>query len=1199
MSEETLCLDSSTEQLIQKIHQTVLESQSKDLDIIRDALLQRQAELGGVITAFLEVAELRQLPRVGKRWRELEKRGAEEDERLTRAQKRQTADRAWKWKHFCFISIVWGSDVVRYYGFAKIGQTKMTWLYHCATKWPTLSDFVRIANVLLFLRHLHAVAKANPPSRHVAGRPAAFMGNDIKHISKISRKSERVYGEEFSTGVLERRTQELNDWTTNVDGSVLLKGRTLKEWQPRRYAMYLLEKDRYGTLMQRDSGAAPIHVPPTPTNTGVMSPPPSLPQHRGRVRDNSDGSPAGDSADMIESPPIITFVDQQADRADLRRQLLEEDLCSIATSSTSLTPLSGEGTLVGSGASKATGMGKMDVEDVETAEMSVGEASDDLFLSRETTPGAAITDDASSEICVGARYDSADEAEDGAADRDGVGHEDGSADGDGSAHEDGLADGDGSVHEDGSAVPGGAVVHKANREDNDATSYADEDRQRLTVGDVVENVRGRMDEDVEISGDKRPALSSNAVGRAGVNSLNDRDGDSRQITEKEISQNDSRSASALAISQDGRNASADGEVDEGEEALSEIEAWNIPLVGDLDSVDDASSEMDLRMTESPSEHATTPLLLGGPLSDSMSSPHSEAVPLSCGSSASFLSGLGPWDSCSDDESPDDGRGIPVRPTEMGGVGEMALHVPATQLLWDDRIGDTDSPFRYAQRDAHPTRRPANAIEQTRGTMAPTCRTTPLSPAGQRNQYTTDWVKSNQLTWPDGRIGLHIDPIGQTPQSRATNHSVDSTGVSQQLPVRGSVAFSALRSRESGRDHANTARIRQYVANVLEQAPPLGQSHAHMARWRWLSGGKIASVPSSTISREEADVEVCTNEAFLVEASGGRAFDKPVIIKEDASDGRLHSIDSLVDELRDSYETLSVQVQDATASSRTEMAMPDFLERVQTDQGSVTPLNLFGSFCAHEPAFSRMRRFRLLDILVRRAAASGGNGEAGAVDGTRGLSRSRLETDGAFVGPHVAFGGKWTRYLAGQKLIVYVPPAAMLGEWDAFASAGAQWCPRGKQLILLLEKGDVLFVPRSHPHVEVAIGTCASIEGPVWDARDTVEYLRSARWAAENRACADVPPLLRFNGVLNALLALARSRTSRHLGEGLSLSSTHEITDKVHALVRALSIEGNDRVGPFKATAGCMLTGDHIGGGHHGDVHGAVGRLGSEKRRRVS
>ena len=135
MSDESLRLEASTEQLIQQIHDIVVHSQSEDLDIIRDALLQRYSELGGVITAFLEVARLRQFPRVGIRWRELEQRGAEEDERLARAQKRQTADRAWQWKHFCFISIVWGSDAVRFYGFAEIGQTKMKWLYSCATRW--------------------------------------------------------------------------------------------------------------------------------------------------------------------------------------------------------------------------------------------------------------------------------------------------------------------------------------------------------------------------------------------------------------------------------------------------------------------------------------------------------------------------------------------------------------------------------------------------------------------------------------------------------------------------------------------------------------------------------------------------------------------------------------------------------------------------------------------------------------------------------------------------------------------------------------------------------------------------------------------------------------------------------------------------------------------------------------------------------
>jgi hypothetical protein len=368
-------------------------------------------------------------------------------------------------------------------------------------------------------------------------------------------------------------------------------------------------------------------------------------------------------------------------------------------------------------------------------------------------------------------------------------------------------------------------------------------------------------------------------------------------------------------------------------------------------------------------------------------------------------------------------------------------------------------------------------------------------------------------------------------------------------------------------------------------------------WQWLSSAKFATLPSAHISPEEADVAMYTAESFMVEANGGTTFDKPVIIKESSSDSQLHSIDSLVGELYDSYSAVTVQVRGLDDSDCVSMSMPDFLNLVQTGKGSVTPLNLFGSFCAHEPVLARMRRFRLLDILVRRAAASGENEGAVGLDSSRGLTRSRLETDGAFAGPHTAFGGKCIRSLVGQKLIMFVPPTAMAGEWDTFARAKADWCPRGKQIILPLEEGDVLIIPHSHVHVDLAMGTCASIEAPLWDARDTVESLRAARWAVQNCACADNPPLRRFDRVLDQLPHLAEQDISRYSGTGSDLQFLHRIAKEVQAFKRVLTVNDGRRGGADDSAVNDVFAGD---GGDFGPLGRPGSRMaGQEKRRRTS
>ena len=475
-----------------------------------------------------------------------------------------------------------------------------------------------------------------------------------------------------------------------------------------------------------------------------------------------------------------------------------EDVRSAATTtSPSLTPLSEEGTLIGSGASKATEMAK---QDVETQAISPGASFDDMFLSQETTPGVVIMDDTCSEVCVGTGYGSADQDSDRAAD-------------------------------------------KIGDEESDAMGNADENRNRLVIGAVVEDTGELVDEDVEMPGDTRPAIGSREMGRAGVDSSDRIDEAFDHITEDEALHNVDAFIVALPLVQGNGGADPDSEVNEGDNALSEAETWDAPLLGNVDSMDDTSSEMDLRMTESPFEHAATPLSLGSPLLESTSSLLSDRVPQSSGSSASSLSGLESLRSWPDDESLDRADGRSVSQKVIGEMTGLALHLPAGQSQRDGGQAVAEWPLADVQRSAHVQRRSSGATERNNSTAVQIRHTSPRSPAGGRRQYTSELAQSNQRTLAVASIDPRNDAVDQTLPSRATSHPTSSVRASQRQQIGAHDASDVQQSEGSGWGHVNFARIRQCVANALEQAPTLDVSRSRTVRWQWLSSAKFATFPS--------------------------------------------------------------------------------------------------------------------------------------------------------------------------------------------------------------------------------------------------------------------------------------------------------------------------------------------------------------------
>lgn len=133
--------------------------------------------------------------------------------------------------------------------------------------------------------------------------------------------------------------------------------------------------------------------------------------------------------------------------------------------------------------------------------------------------------------------------------------------------------------------------------------------------------------------------------------------------------------------------------------------------------------------------------------------------------------------------------------------------------------------------------------------------------------------------------------------------------------------------------------------------------------------------------------------------------------------------------------------------------------------------------------------------------------------------------GAFSGAHLDFlGGTWLRNLFGVKVWMIVPQHLMTEEdWSAFGRDGDSWDPKEKSRAIILQPGDVFFMP---PGVRVihavhTLDTCLMNGGVLWDDKTITPTLHTLEWIGRHQAATNEAIPHQLNQILSELEVMSQ------------------------------------------------------------------------------
>ncbi|KAK4551543.1 hypothetical protein LTR86_011106 [Recurvomyces mirabilis] len=105
--------------------------------------------------------------------------------------------------------------------------------------------------------------------------------------------------------------------------------------------------------------------------------------------------------------------------------------------------------------------------------------------------------------------------------------------------------------------------------------------------------------------------------------------------------------------------------------------------------------------------------------------------------------------------------------------------------------------------------------------------------------------------------------------------------------------------------------------------------------------------------------------------------------------------------------------------------------------------------------------------------------------------------GSFPGPHVDYlKGTWIRCISGVKAWI-IAVGLTAEDYIEFATQGNFWCPEDKTRIVILEAGDVLWMPPGLlvVHSPITIDNCLMYGGMMWDTNREATIAANIRWIA--------------------------------------------------------------------------------------------------------
>lgn len=330
------------------------------------------------------------------------------------------------------------------------------------------------------------------------------------------------------------------------------------------------------------------------------------------------------------------------------------------------------------------------------------------------------------------------------------------------------------------------------------------------------------------------------------------------------------------------------------------------------------------------------------------------------------------------------------------------------------------------------------------------------------------------------------------------------------------------------------------------------------RWAmiWSSNETLGSGRASC--EDEADVLYCTAADIVAHAKAGKTVRKPIVVKEGFTDSGMHTIAQFLALLQDFSPHPDLDIlppgNKEPASTRENECAPIARSTSDTSSGLIAS-HLRNMTKSHRPIFTMLPRFRLLETLTEGHQWDEQERMEPSPFGLRACTGSNtVSLPGAFSGAHAyAFYGTWTRNLEGTSYFMIVPEVEMASEWEAFASEGDKWIPRGRERLIVLEEDDVLLIPPGSRIVHAVHfpSDCLTEGGMLWDSLNVLETLRSILWACENHFTAHNPLPTDLSVIIHRLQQLVFAQPEKFRGTLDSASFLGMFESAIEALQETL------------------------------------------------
>ncbi|KAF3012560.1 hypothetical protein E8E14_001103 [Neopestalotiopsis sp. 37M] len=209
----------------------------------------------------------------------------------SRRKRKRTDNVAYRLRNLALLASLWSPSVVEYYGWSSAGNAQINIMRLCALRWPRfMEDFCPRLNSVLLQRHREALRDSR-----------------VRSLNEAALQPLRDFKiDALETAVVDQAQVDM--WTHSNDGDIPVDdhGSLLSQLRPNHFHSYLLQQDRYGMLISRNTHSN-CHLPDLQASVSPFPLSPFAADSTGSVLPGGDAASILNVADVSLTPPFSPF----------------------------------------------------------------------------------------------------------------------------------------------------------------------------------------------------------------------------------------------------------------------------------------------------------------------------------------------------------------------------------------------------------------------------------------------------------------------------------------------------------------------------------------------------------------------------------------------------------------------------------------------------------------------------------------------------------------------------------------------------------------------------------------------------------------------------------------------------------------------------------------------------------------------------